>query len=464
MPKKAALTAGQWLINHASDDNTADMEDAIEEEATAIDIIAAHLEHHHCVPTGLGAKRSSVHHRAHAVLHALWLQTGSPPTLARMLECCVSMTGDLGVESGLCDLPPARFSKLFPYLVAESCDDGGLVGDGEDEQEDAVLSFAPCMFIPGCLHILGNATRDMLLNTQHFEELQTSLSALLIFLNDKLTRNLFVARCLVGQFAHYRPLLRSFRWTLVGWRWDSVWGAVTRVLELEQLLRAAWSLQQMRCDGEDLKGEAVLHEEGAKGVRANIEKADAAVTSRFFWGYLHMIAAVGGILEHAQHWLEGCPCHGALHISVGRHYQSARTAFLERLRGFTSATQCPLVSRRAPEMACGELDVMIDEVAALKTTEILVSSTSDLTVADRGKVVADFHLLRGHVVQLLKIKFSCWQQLPRVLCGLAHACPDRARDAGRTALRASAGSAVALHMWCGALYANTFPGFQQWVV
>ena len=91
---------GQWLIRQlsrrlfASDVKQEERFDEGDDDnnpqgqlGTYIDIINAldkKMQHRHCVPAALCAKRAALPHRAHAVMYALWLECGSPrasPTL-----------------------------------------------------------------------------------------------------------------------------------------------------------------------------------------------------------------------------------------------------------------------------------------------------------------------------------------------------------------------------------------------
>ncbi len=45
------------------------------------------------------------------------------------------------------------------------------------------------------------------------------------------------------------------------------------------------------------------------GSSCNINIADAAITSPFFWAFVHLVGRVAEVLSKIELWAEGCVCH-----------------------------------------------------------------------------------------------------------------------------------------------------------
>lgn len=57
---------------------------------------------------------------------------------------------------------------------------------------------------------------------------------------------------------------------------------------------------------------------------------------------------------------------------------------------------------------------------------------------DRALLLHDFEAARAHLGFVVRLKTSCWQQLPLLWCGLAHHDLSLARDMGRQGLAMAA--------------------------
>jgi hypothetical protein len=383
------------------------------------------LKHHHCIPTGLGAKRSDTRHRSHCVYHALLMECGSAGLLVDMLGAVVSVTGDLGTESGMTQLQPLSFNGMFPHFAMPDTMD---IDDGQLDAcpvctSNHYLHLNDSMYCAGGLHILGNISRDMLYGTVHYEEIHVLLNALTQFLSDKLTRNLYLGCCLTGAFEPLRTGFASFSCTLVGWRWEQVWICIQKVLELELTLRRTWDMKRKtskhQVDAPPVENAGHIEEGVAKGVRAHLNNANAAVTSPYFWQYVRMLSLIGDMFQHMNHWFESCPCHGGLNLGA-RNSSGPRAEWHKRFRGYSVPDACPLKGRRAPELAAGSFDVLINEVSSMASASVMILATGGLQADGRRKILSDFELLRVSSVQMLKFKLAPWRVLPRALAGVAH--------------------------------------------
>jgi hypothetical protein len=97
---------------------------------------------------------------------------------------------------------------------------------------------------------------------------------------------------------------------------------------------------------------------------------------------------------------------------------------------------CPLKGRRAPELAGGGFDVLLNELMGLATAHILVILPLGLSIQERNRILQDFDHMKNTLVFTLQTKFSVWRQLPRILFGLGHWDVGIARHCATRALRA----------------------------
>lgn len=388
---------------------------------------------HHCAPVGLGAQHGSTLHKAHCLYHQLWLEVGQVCVLGNLCASFASITGDLGVESGVPSLQPRAFSDMFPYLCQAAIDaDDGLGGGGADA-EDVMLSVGQSLYIPGGMHIISNATKDVLLAAANFDEIHTGIRSITSFLGDKLCRNLFCATCLIGPAEPLRVLYDTFEETLVGWRWEAMWDCIQKLVSLEDSLRTCWAKERI-AGGREPRERAGPEEAGGVGIGAHLEAADIAVKSPFFWSYLRMLSVVGGVIEHMFAWLESCPCHG--HSQLGSQpWATARRRFAREF-GDEQTRHCPLRSRRAPELAAGRMSELVTELMGVSIGQILLRVGRDLSPPDRARILHDFDSIKHALVFIVQVKFSTWQRLPHLLAGVGHWDDEVARTVATRALGA----------------------------
>ena len=382
--------------------------------------------------TGLGLQRSGLHEKAQALFHSWALEVDSCEQMAKLLEGFVACTGDLGVESGFGSLPVAPFETWLPYFNYEALgeDDGNAV-----LAPQVRLDVSKSMYIPGLLHIFSNTAKDMLDASSHYVDVHPLLHGLTQFLHRRPTRDLFKAACLaVPPHSYLRGLFNSFRYTLVGWRWEYIWRAIEALAELEGPLRAAWNLGSMEDRPEDELGarlpplaapacaaddpEEDNGDEALPTVRQILAQASVAVHSTFFWKYLRMLREIGSVVLHLHHWAETCPCHCA--------HKAAS--------GVKAPSECPLKGLRGPEVCCGDLDEILDAAFDIPLGRIAVDCM-ELGHADMAKVTGDFARLRTVLTYTVKQKLFRMKTLPRILIGLAHHDEAKARRACTQALR-----------------------------
>ena len=431
-------------------------EEDVETETALVKSVSGCIHRHPCPPVGLG--RGDLLHELHALYHCMFLETGDPKLLAWMTSCVCAITSDRGVEAGYPKAPAFAFHDMFPYFVPpppmqpdgngfESLDD--QPDQAEVEAESHRLCLQGALPVPGCLHIVHNATRHMLSAMPHFEQrARPGFTALVDFLHKNFTRQRFVATCLnpFPEAQVFAPLFGSFAHTLVKWRFGTLAAVCKDLVGLEIPLRRFWNADRLNFQRPQRQNEeAPRAPDGAFGDNRlegpNIAKAGEAVQSSTFWSWVHMICSLAGVIGHIESWFESCPCHSDL---AGR----------ERLRAF-GGTLCPLRNFRAPELASQSFIPFLERLANLSAAEVVFKHTRYCKDEDRIWILEDFEAGRQHLQFSFVMQTSCWTNLPHRLCCLGHFDESIARSESAQCLRLWIGMSdqerAGAHPWSKAL-------------
>ena len=130
-----------------------------------METLTSALQFHRPPPITLGSGRTSLSDKFCAVMHGLWLDTGSAVSLASLCDSVCSITTDLGVEFGLTEVQPAPVKVVLPRVVLSDTDAGqagldfsiletaglddlpdGLVGEDTLDRE---IGFHKSLSVPG---------------------------------------------------------------------------------------------------------------------------------------------------------------------------------------------------------------------------------------------------------------------------------------------------------------------------
>jgi hypothetical protein len=92
----------------------------IDVDQTALDVeLREMIARHVPIPTSIGSGRGSVAHKAHALLHSLFMDLGSWKALKNFMASVVSFTSDQGVEALLASLPVDIMDQEFVPRLGE---------------------------------------------------------------------------------------------------------------------------------------------------------------------------------------------------------------------------------------------------------------------------------------------------------------------------------------------------------
>lgn len=114
------------------------------------------------------------------------------------------------------------------------------------------------------------------------------------------------------------------------------------------------------------------------GPNKMINAVTTAVKSSFFWAYVAMVDLLAGFSSGLMGWAEGCGCPGHQHTCHGqpnRHDLNGR---------------CQMKGRRAPELAAGQLQQVIDTFLSGALSQ-LTGLCYQLSPPDKTKIFEDWN-------------------------------------------------------------------------
>ena len=401
--------------------------DITEDAKLEIDRLASELQSSFAVevspPVGLGYRHTDTIHKAHALTHQLFLLIG-PGRLQGWIRRIASLTTDFGVESGLTK-HKYHLGVLCPHAATMTFQDEGGDADGN---EDQYVDFTTILHVPGALHAIHNTCKDVTGAMPNFPSMQTGMRALANFLKDKHLREALVATCFSSHdsrlFAHR---FRTFSAALLDWRWASICDFLSEIEPMERSLRRFWDLGAFQSGRHSRDQAAAAAPDADPEVEASGARMHAfatAMANHELWCYMRMLREVMSVLSHMMFWVQGCPCH--------LHPQAAEDLG-DRMPKVCISDKCPLRGRRAPELACGELDRFMEELREFFGMH-LVEVIGGLPADAQARISSDYHAGIQHLSFMLQVKFSYWGDLPYALCGVAHASSHTARSAAHSCL------------------------------
>ena len=419
-------------------------EEEPDKEASSREFLQPRLQLLPGVPTAVGSGRASVPHKIRTAAHSQRLEANSWAQVAVLMNSTFSLTGDLGTESRICgwagdlDMLMGKWISSedgvteeepgFSFLPVSEAAGGGPQPafdfdiqpcDPVPESADATphyrLDFRKQIFVSGLLHISHNMSRDLEVALQHWESYVTQLTHVCRLLQQPWSCQRLVRTCMQrAPWNAWIPEIQAFKGKVYSGRWGTTMDAVRQLVPLLEVVRKLWDVNQFRskaggADAEDGR-------EGEASRQLSLEIVQQALSSDLFQAYSHAMLSISDAVLHIQHWSEGCPCE---------HHSSQQM----------KAT-CPMKTRRAPELAAGQLSACLQSVFDVAHGGLLAhASMSKVREEERQMVLVDFAAARQHIDLSLRVKLSHWQQLPYVLFGLGHACEAVQRSSAQRALK-----------------------------
>ena len=77
----------------------------------------------------IGSNHASLYHKYHALIHALYLETGDALTLQQYCSSVVAFCSDQGVEFGFSKVPALKVQTVLPWIPAPLAESLDPLGD-----------------------------------------------------------------------------------------------------------------------------------------------------------------------------------------------------------------------------------------------------------------------------------------------------------------------------------------------
>ena len=412
------------------------LQDRIDQESNerdAMDSIRNCVMWHTAPPVllGTGHGRSTLALKFHAFLHAIMLIAGHGFNLQRFVKSIHSWVTDYGTEVGFADIKKVKLSTIFPYLSeapAEEPQPGGLghaanlqevdfaasPPEPEDEGSNWYADVEAIMSIPGLLHIIHNAFKDLPGSMTHCSDAILRLSKVAQFLSRKESKERFIATCFQGRLGDIlAKLIKEYKAAVYEERWGTVSNCILMTVPLEDALRSMWVLDKyMGKSSSSIRNPP--DEDDSHNVRVDL--VDEAITSPLWWAYIKMLAKFAYVQVTLLKWAESCPCHWGLPYKKEEVPRSLRKLW----------DTCPMRGRRAAELANGDFMTTIQELFEETAASLMLQMPRDLSADDRYMVVQDFERGRCQLLYTFTLKMTHWSEPPWLLCGIAHHQCDKA--------------------------------------
>ena len=255
---------------------------------------------------------------------------------------------------------PSRASR--PKSEAHDID-----AQAEQDLNDLWVDLSHTLYIPGVLHIIHNAVKDLQHTLRHWDWFTTRLRHVCRLLSRKYSRQRLMETCFSAEpHCFFKNQYTDFTANVYEGRWGSVAFCIGQLLLVERSLRSAWSLDKYRFGRPD----ANQQRDGDSNSHIDLSIVDDALTSDEFWAFCHMFDMVGELTEMFMNFAESCPCHwsGGVFQGPQRHGAKHRNARRRRQRKH----RCPLSGMRASELACGCVRELLRELWTFTNANLLL--------------------------------------------------------------------------------------------
>ena len=301
---------------------------------------------------------------------------------------------------------------------------------GESEPADLEVCLQSSRGVAGLLHIIHNASNDLGSCMEHYDQIVEDMGALSSFLRSRDCKERLIAKCFssgpAGQ-SEVRSKIEAFNAECYRPRWGTVARCAIELHHVLPALRLGWSREAY------LAGSSIQ----SRGV--NVETVDKLVHCPWFESYLLMLKTFSAIVLHLIHWVESCPCHWHLLTGASAHLLSKTDRHL--------LEQCPMRTRRAPELAQGDFLKELTSFSSHSGSEFLRKFPVDLEESQQASIIREFEHGRAYLTMVLMLKTAHFRSQPWSAAGLAYHDQERAREvwsAFRARLDTDSGEAASL--------------------
>lgn len=407
-------------------------------------IIANCIMVHMKAPMAKGQGCSGVEHLASCFAQCNFLEAGDIATLQRYLSEYVSLTSDMGVDSGIRsfkiysikDVLPEWYHQRGPHEMHLEADIGmdDYAGDGaaaaapQPHPDAAAPDPEPLLKygleVSGSLHIWSNLPKDLETKLHHWQRHMEKLKVFEALLGDNYHRERLRATCLRDSEME-SGLFKKFSANLYEKRWFAVYNFVARSHELTKVLVHKWDVRRY------VEGFSKDKADAEKDRKFNPHAVAHTLADPMFHAYNIFLLTVGNILRRLCAWMEACPCHASFVRALGswrKRKVSWRSIFPNMVQ-----PKCMVAGCRAPEVAAGALEERLRDIASMSCEDMMAAFPVDLE-EDRKALTQDFGVARSYLELGLRLKFDCWSCLPWRLAALAHPADAVKMSTARTVL------------------------------
>jgi len=286
--------------------------------------------------------------------------------------------------------------------------------DEADEQEGAIgpedilgrlgahnLAFE----IPGALHIVNNAARDLGDHMAHFETWLKDAGLMSTFLRQRWNREWFVAACLDSDEGEpWARKLEHFTASLVDWRFSACLDVANALKDIRPCITQFWRQHSLASHSGKDKAKKLKN-----GEQVDIAALTRIAESQLFWQYNELILVCFECLHHITNWMEACPCHPRSLYGAGQalSYYSKRRRFQEES---ASEQSCRRKGRRAPELAGGYMEDVLERAVDMRSGTVVVLA-SVLPPHERSILFNDWVSGRDFIWYILRLKSARRSQI-----------------------------------------------------
>lgn len=437
------------------------MELRFKHDDSELDTIARLVERlvRHVLPAvQLGFGRCEVGHKFCILMHVLKLLAPSIAKLPQLVRCLCVLTSDYGVESVVPRVLPVTVREVFPYMQASDCicDDEAqppVANGDEDDFEvppvaqdpdfapdlehkrhlEAKLDLSATVEVSGLLHIISNASKDLVKVMVVYKDATERLQRVSNVLRVKETKERLMETCFstspVGQ-ALYDRCIRQFSGECYPERWGTVATCILQMTkELKSALDYGWDVNKYTFGKDPSKPEQVDHEADHQ---ARIDVVDETLTDEYWWQYWFMLARIAKVLHAALIWAEGCPCHDRVRLELSQLSKGERCPWHKEMA--VCADTCPLRGRRCAELAAGDFQEVISDLYKQEAASLYLDLPTTLLDEQRLAIVSDFEKSRQHLLSTFILKLAHWKEMPYNVFAVAHYQAEKAMQAYHIAM------------------------------
>eukprot|EP00971_Amphidinium_carterae_P352692 6492704-Amphidinium_carterae.2 len=374
---------------------TGDIEnpDVLAEDMRLLESLSAQLHWHHLPVIALNTGRSTLSDKFASILHGIYLETGTVASLQDYTSSMCVMTSDLGTEFMLNTVAPTPINTILPWVGAADMDD-------LDAEFASEVCFQSALAVPGILHVLHNATADLLSYVTVLNESAEQLVTVANFLREPEHKQRLSATCFSAPIAsEFRREVCAFRGKVVRQRWGSMADAVQALLHLRRPLVRYWNLDTYMTGGRVKEGGELAQD---------LQVVDDCLTSDRWWCHLLTLHHLFTCISKAMEWAEQCRCH------CNMNFKDAPLEIRQRWLA------CPLRGVRLSEIASGEFLCEIETIAATTAAALSLELAEFRDPVKVAECLHQFELGRSHVLFTLSLKFAAFEEPPLLLLAGSH--------------------------------------------